>query len=1218
VSWSEKLKTLTAETARQGAVKLSRTTAPEGQLGKLLRRWASDGDAPAQPPPARFEPKVVAADSAIISNPAPSTFQGFALPPAADPSPPGGVPHAEGWRLGGSSAVALALKHQSFHSVDSVDGPVGLPELVPGDTVADVCEVERVVHRGPRFVVYLARHRAWNVPVAVKAPGTEALARQDVLEQITTAGLGWIALGLHPHVVYCHYVQLVEGAPALVLEWVDGGDLRSWIAAGRTANLRVGLNLAIQLCHGLEHVHGAGVRHGALIPAHVLVTGEGMVKIGNIGPRIAEPREPAGAKPSPARGGGLDPYRAPELWVDSPDHDLGADIFALGVCLYEMFCGHRPYEIARGPRREPAVPRFAHADEAIPERLALLLARCVDWERERRPAAEEVRAELCAAHEELFGRASPFVELPAGAWTADGLNNQALAALVLRDESAAEAAWENALQTQPLHVLASYNLGVARWRRGEITDQAVVRQMERVRSLTPEDWTASECLALVHLERGESSTALALLEEAAALAPASADVHQTLARLRSGGAAQARPTPRLRGHSGFVSAVGIGDAGGAIYSAGDDGTLRAWDAASGRSTRTLEAHGRRVSALSLSADGALALSASEEACLKLWELKSGRCLKTIATGGAVFCASISADGSKAAASSSGSDNFLGIDSTLLQVWDLNKDRRLGTLVGHTSAAKAIALSADGLTAVTGGDDHTVRVWDVTGSCKRLMEGHTHYVSCVLVCPDGEHVLSGSWDQTMRLWQIKTGRCLRVFGKTGAIVTSIAMTQDGRLAVSGCWDGTVRLWEVATGRCMRTFHSHTRMVTSVAVDPTGSMAVSSSWDSTVCVHALSTVPLDAGASVPKLSRQAPYACLPSAEPEPEELVEAAQRALREGKQGLALDRLRRAREKTAGAAHDGAAARLWRELSRHCRRSGLRQVRQTASWVAPGRIDAFRPLEDTNRVLVAGEQGLQVWEVDLNRCQRRLQGHAARVAAVAVGEGGRSALSGSVDGTLRWWDLGSGTSRVTMEGHASIVAAVALSDDHPRAMSGSYDHTARVWDLENGRCVRILRGHRRQVTAVCLSSDGSVCASGDHAGTILFWTAADSPVVLTGHTGRVTGLRFVSGTQWLLSSSCDGTLRLWEPALGRCVRVFEGHAAPVLGLDCTADGAWVVSSAGDGSLRLWELQGESNHVLAEGLGKDAAATLSEEDCSILVAGERGLHVLELEWDLDPAQ
>jgi WD40 repeat protein len=201
----------------------------------------------------------------------------------------------------------------------------------------------------------------------------------------------------------------------------------------------------------------------------------------------------------------------------------------------------------------------------------------------------------------------------------------------------------------------------------------------------------------------------------------------------------------------------------------------------------------------------------------------------------------------------------------------------------------------------------------------------------------------------------------------------------------------------------------------------------------------------------------------------------------------------------------------------------------------------------------------------------------------------------------------------MEGHTSIVAAVALSADERRAFSGSYDHTARIWELDGGRCIRVLRGHRRQVTAVCEAGAGWACASGDYEGAIFLWSSDGSATRLAGHLARVTGLRPIGDASRLLSASCDGTLRLWDLGARSCARVLEGHGAAVLGLDCSADGRWAVSAAADGSVRLWDLDGEQSHVLAEGAG-GGGAFLAEEDCAVLIADERGLSAIEIEWEL----
>src|SRR5262249_34048723 len=163
----------------------------------------------------------------------------------------------------------------------------------------------------------------------------------------------------------------INQVPFVVLEHLEGGSLRPWIASGRTANLPIGINLAIQICHGLEWAHEQGVWHGALSPENVLLTLEGVARITDFWSEsraLLNGRSPPGTAPPAKRTDRLlDAYVAPEQWVDSDDIDAQSDIFALGVCLYEIFCGRRPYEIARGPRRQPPEPRGTQNDQKLPD-----------------------------------------------------------------------------------------------------------------------------------------------------------------------------------------------------------------------------------------------------------------------------------------------------------------------------------------------------------------------------------------------------------------------------------------------------------------------------------------------------------------------------------------------------------------------------------------------------------------------------------------------------------------------------------------------------------------------------------------------------------------------------------------------------------------------------------------------------------------------------------
>src|SRR5207248_7676156 len=83
----------------------------------------------------------------------------------------------------------------------------------------------------------------------------------------------------------------------------------------------------------------------------------------------------------------------------------------------------------------------------------------------------------------------------------------------------------------------------------------------------------------------------------------------------------------------------------------------------------------------------------------------------------------------------------------------------------------------------------------------------------------------------------------------------------------------------------------------------------------------------------------------------------------------------------------------------------------------------------------------------------------------------SALSASLDNTLKVWDLESGQELRTLAGHSSIVYGVAVTADGRRAVSASEDKTLKVWDLESGQELRTLAGDSASVSGVAVTADG---------------------------------------------------------------------------------------------------------------------------------------------------
>jgi len=125
-----------------------------------------------------------------------------------------------------------------------------LPVWKFGDVISGKYGV-RGVKKGGMARVYIVFQKKWNRIVAIKAPNEMMLSEKDLYARIIREATSWIGLGLHPNIVHCYYVTNIEGVPHIVVEYVDGGNLRQWIEDGKCIDYRTNLDLAIQFCHGM-------------------------------------------------------------------------------------------------------------------------------------------------------------------------------------------------------------------------------------------------------------------------------------------------------------------------------------------------------------------------------------------------------------------------------------------------------------------------------------------------------------------------------------------------------------------------------------------------------------------------------------------------------------------------------------------------------------------------------------------------------------------------------------------------------------------------------------------------------------------------------------------------------------------------------------------------------------------------------------------------------
>ena len=177
-------------------------------------------------------------------------------------------------------------------------------------------------------------------------------------------------------------------------------------------------------------------------------------------------------------------------------------------------------------------------------------------------------------------------------------------------------------------------------------------------------------------------------------------------------------------------------------------------------------------------------------------------------GGPVRALAIAADGATAVSGS--------FDSSAIR-WSLDRNAAIQVLRFHASAVNAVALLPDGRI-VTGGADGRIAIWQPGSPApERVLEGHGAPIVGLAVSPDGKSVASASWDRSVRLWPLMGGEA-RVLNGHRDNVNGVAFLPDGKALVSAGYDLTVRIWPLANGT--PTVVTLPTPLNSVAVAPDG--------------------------------------------------------------------------------------------------------------------------------------------------------------------------------------------------------------------------------------------------------------------------------------------------------------------------------------------------------------------------------------------------------------
>lgn len=550
---------------------------------------------------------------------------------------------------------------------------------------------------------------------------------------------------------------------------------------------------------------------------------------------------------------------------------------------------------------------------------------------------------------------------------------------------------------------------------------------------------------------------------------------------------------------------------------------------------------------------------------KVWDLSTGHLFGSkMATRGNVTSLALSSDGEHLVTGSG-----IGV----VALWDMNSRVQLWSVSAHTAKVDGAAISPDGTRIATVSWDQTLKIIDTTSGRVQTNVGPLgHRVRCAEFSPSGAKLVTASYmaenATAAKVWDADSGRLLLELHGHASSTESVAFSPRGHQIVTGDTDGTVTLWDAESGVQLRTFQGHTGEVEALAFSSTGEQFASGSSDRSIRVWDLET------AQETMLYRT-----------------------------GGPVAWLSFSRDGRSLASFGGRSVKVW----------ALEGAKDVLMLDHGGRALDCEFSPDGNRIASCGDDGtIKIWDVATGMLLHVLQGHEARVSALAWHPDDGSIASVSFDQSLRLWDTESGqltntyffpgkralklafstdgkqvavgsipksisildiSSGKVLHNYAArgVVSGLAWSPDNRFLVSGHLDQATLIWNVSSGKIVRRFEGNQSEVV---FTSDGSGVIAGGRDGTIRVFDVEDGGVSqqFDGHQSGVRSLALGPRGRRLVSGGSE--VKLWDAASGEELFSPREHRNGALAVSFSADAKMIASAAADGTIAIWESSGSS--------------------------------------------
>jgi WD40 repeat protein len=994
-------------------------------------------------------------------------------------------------------------------------------------------EIRRELGRGSFGIVYLAYDPGLGREVALKIPRADALADPDQRHRFQREARA--AAGLdHPNLVPVYEAGEVGPVCYIASAYCPGITLARWLKErDEPVPFQTAAELVSVLAEAVAYAHQRGVVHRDLKPGNILLQDK-IPKITDFGLAIVLPQEPAlSAQTQTAAIVGTANYMAPEQAGGGIRRvGKGADIYALGVILYELLTDRTPFQgdsvldvLLRVRTEEPLAP--GRLRRKVPRDLETICLKCLQKE----PARRYARAGDLAEDLRRFLAGKPIQARPIRAW-------ERLAKWARRRPAVA------ALLALVIAVAAlGFGLVSWKWREAEAARREVA---EKADTLEINLYYHQIALAERELRRKIGSRADELLD-------------QCLERLRGWEWHYLKRLPYAhfpplsvgdKEDDPFVTGVAFSPDGMQLAAGDLNGNVTVWDAQTGQERHKLTGDPEVVRSLAVSPvrslafspDGKYLAAGGHSNIVTIWDLSTGQRLPGFSGHANWVVALVFSPDSRHLVSASR-------DRTV-RVWDVSSRQEVVAFREHKRemAYGGLAFSADGRHVTSVSSDGLVKVWDmITGKTAGTFQGDVQSVSFAGFSPGGRYLALGSDEGTVKVFQTEPWKEIRAVEAHATRVVRLALSPDGRRLASTGEDFVLKVWDVTTGHEALLLDIHAKRINGLAFSPDGHRLASGSADRTVRV--LDGTPwVDSERREPLTWTAHEHKVVDVAfSPDSQRLVSAS-------------------RDKTAKIWELKSGARLLSTPRLKLTVPGFQAALTGVAFNRDGRHFAAASMDGLVKVCDA-HTGQEICALD---------GKAGPVYGVAFSPVENYVASAHHDGTVKIWDIERGIEHLTFLAHSEAVLALAYSRDGRLLASagGTGQDPIAVWEAATGKKILSLNPSRGISWSVAFSPDCHclACVTGIDCPLIDVASGKKIRTILSKDKDNVYRAAF-SPDGRRLAIACQGqTVRLWEVATAQELASLQVSGGQPGGVAFSPDGRYLAAFSGykgNGTIQIWD-------------------------------------------------